>query len=52
MNVSVDRHVGLSRAVPLTFSISFILLAAEVGLVLADSFLAIVQEMPAFATFV
>lgn len=39
--MSVDRHVGLGRAIPLKLSISFVSLAVEVGFVLADSFLAI-----------
>ena len=50
MNASVDRHVGLRRAAPLKLCTSFVLLAVEVGLVLADSLLAIVQEVLVFTT--
>lgn len=41
MNVSVDRHIGLSRAIFLKLPISFVSLAAEIGFILADSFLGI-----------
>lgn len=38
--MSVDRHVGLSRAAFLKLPVSCVLLAVEVALVLAGSFLA------------
>lgn len=44
MKASVDRHAGLSRAASFKLPISFVFLAGEVGLVLADSFLAMCKK--------
>lgn len=44
MNASVDRHIRLSRAASFKLPISFVLLAVEVGLVLAHSFLAMCKN--------
>lgn len=55
VNVNVVRHAELSRAAFLKLSISFILLAVEVGLVLANSFLAMCKKsqclLPLFCLF-
>lgn len=55
VNMSVDRHVGLSRTAFLKLPISCVLLAVEVGLVLADSFLAMCKKcqclLPLFGLF-
>lgn len=47
--MSVDGHVGLSRAASFKFSISFVLLAARVSLGLLTHFQQL-QEVPVFTT--